>query len=118
VKKTGFKVRLSNATCSATLWAKIAGCIRARIAKSSSDAAFTAAAAADGVIEFYRSVLARHPENLHAKVSLAEGLIGAGRMDEAMRVLPPASELGALVGLHKLNAVDVASARLLKSAWL
>ena len=37
------------------LWAKIAGCIRARIGESSSDAAFTTRAAADGVIEFYKS---------------------------------------------------------------
>ena len=37
------------------LWAKIAACIRARIGESSSDAAFTATAAADAVIEFYKS---------------------------------------------------------------
>ena len=87
------------------IWVKVADCISRRILESSADATFTRAAAIDGAIEFYRAVLSRHPDSVQAKLPLAEGLAKAGRTEEAIAVLPRASELGELRKKDALRAL-------------
>lgn len=96
------------------LWTKIAACIHAGIIQSASNTENAAKLAADGVVEFYTSVLTQHPESLNAKTALAEGLINAGRKEEVMATLPPPSELGSLdrkdalhvLAIHRRTAGD------------
>ena len=94
------------------MWSKIAECIRVRIERGDGSARTASAAslgskAAEAVVKFYRTVLARHPDSIRAKIPLAEALIAAGGKEEAVEMLPAASDLDDLDKSVALRILDI-----------
>lgn len=93
---TGLMIEVSDLYDVPEVWERVSSCVSGRVEQSTKDATYARTASTSAVIEFYRSVAARHPTSVDATLPSAELTFargGQGSDEDVLNTLPETKEL-------------------------